>query len=101
MNAMNQENTSHSAHLTESYWPANRSELVLDVTLGQLLREVAAEVPDCVALVEGGPDASSRRRWTYPHLLAEPEPIASALLGMFQPAERIALLAPNSPEVEF
>jgi fatty-acyl-CoA synthase len=100
MNAMNQENTSHSAHLTESYWPANRSELVLDVTLGQLLREVAAEVPDCVALVEGRPDASSRRRWTYAQLLAEAERIASALLGMFQPGERIALWAPNSPEWE-
>jgi fatty-acyl-CoA synthase len=100
MNTMKQGNTSHSAHLTESYWPADKSESVLDVTLGQLLREVAAEVPDCVALVEGRPDASSRRRWTYAQLLAEAERVASALLARFQPGERIAVWAPNIPEWE-
>lgn len=86
--------------LTESYWPADESEPVLDITLGQLLREVAAEVPDRDALVEGIPEVSSRRRWTYSQLLSEAEDVAAALLGHFEPGERIAVLAPNIPEWE-
>lgn len=97
---MNQENASHSMQLTESYWPANSSELVLDVTLGQLLRQAALEVPDRVALVEGSAEASSRRRWTYAQLLTEAERVAAALLTRFQPGQRIAIWAPNIPEWE-
>src|SRR6266496_2516400 len=100
INAMNYGNLSHSAQVTESYWPADRSEPLLDVTLGQLLRQAALEVPDRIALVEGCPDASSHRRWTYAQLLLEAERVASALLTRFQPGERIAVWAPNIPEWE-
>ncbi len=97
---MNRGNMSHSAQVTESYRPADKSGPMLDVTLGQLLRQAALEVPDRIALVEGCPDASSRRRWTYAQLLTEAERVASALLGKFQPGERIAVWAPNIPEWE-
>ncbi|BBL79275.1 AMP-binding protein [Rubrobacter xylanophilus] len=86
--------------LTESYWPADESEPILDITLGQLLREVVAEVPDRDALVEGVPEESRRRRWTYSQLLSEAEDVAAALLGRFKPGERIAIMAPNIPEWE-
>ena len=54
------------AELSESYWPADNSEALRDLTLSGLLREVAAEVPDRIALVEAVPDPAKRRRWSSP-----------------------------------
>lgn len=54
--------------------------------------------------MEGRPDSSRRRRWSYADLLTESERVARALLGRFAPGERLAVWAPNSPEwllVEF
>ncbi|HEX5503148.1 MAG TPA: AMP-binding protein, partial [Thermomicrobiales bacterium] len=81
-----------------SYWPADRSEPVRELTVGGLLREAAAAAPDQVALVAGVPDPAARRRWTYAALLAEAERAARALLGRFRPGERVAVWAPNIPE---
>ena len=39
------------------------------LTVGELLRRVAGEVPDRVALVAGDPDPERRRRWSYRELL--------------------------------
>ena len=39
-----------------------------DLTIGGLLREVAAQVPDRRALVAGVPDPAGRREWTYADL---------------------------------
>ena len=89
---------SEPVRLTESYWPADTAEPVLDVTLGQLLRELAEEHPDRTALVEGIPDAARRRRWTYAELLSDSERVAAALLGRFRPGERVAIWAPNVVE---
>ncbi len=97
---MNRGNTSRSAQVTESYWPADRSEPILDATIGQLLRQAALKVPDHIALVEGCSDASARRRWTYAQLLTDAERVASALVSRFQPGARIAIWAPNIPEWE-
>ena len=87
-----------SISLTESYWPADTSEDLLNLSLGDLLRQVASEVPDRMALVEGIPDASARRRWTYAQMLATAEQVARALLSRFEPGERIAVFAANCPE---
>ena len=77
---------------TESFWPADESEPVLDLTVGQLLRDAAAEVPDRTALIGGG------QRWTYAELLADAERVAATLLARFSPGERVAVWAPNRPE---
>jgi len=69
-----------------------------EVTVGELLRRAAAQVPDRTALVEGIPDAGARRRWTYASLLSESERAARALLGRFAPGEHVAVWAPNIPE---
>jgi fatty-acyl-CoA synthase len=87
-----------SARLATSYWPADRSEPLLDTTVGDLLRAAAAEVPGRLALVEGSPDPAARRTWTYAELLAVAERTARALLARFAPGERIAVWAPNCPE---
>jgi acyl-CoA synthetase (AMP-forming)/AMP-acid ligase II len=86
--------------LTVSHWVPDGSGPPLrpDLTVGGLLREVAAAVPERLALVEGTPDPASRRRWTYAQLLADAERCARVLLGRFQVGERIAIWAPNSAE---
>ena len=88
----------HTTRLTESYWPADTSRDLLDSNVGDVLRQVASEVPDRTALVEGVPDAARRRRWTYAQLLADSEKVAAALLGRFQPGDRVAVWADNIPE---
>src|ERR1700737_1672342 len=86
------------AELSEAYWPADNSEALRDVTLGGLLREVAAEVPDRIALVDAAPDPTKRRRWSYARLLAEAQCAARALLMHFASGDRIAFCAPNCAE---
>jgi len=71
---------------------------VHDVTIGGLLREVAARSPDTEALVEGLPDGTAGRRWTFAQLLADSERLAHGLAARFRPGERIAVWAPNVPE---
>lgn len=84
--------------LSESYWPADESEPVLDQTVGDLLRSAAGQAPDVQALVEGLAGPEERRRWTYAELLEESERAARALLGLFSPGERVAVWANNIPE---
>jgi fatty-acyl-CoA synthase len=90
--------------LETSYFPAETSEPVLDTTVGGILRDAAAEAPDAPVLIEGCPDPSARRRWTYAELLRDAERAAHALRSRFEPGEQVAIWAPNIPEwviVEF
>ncbi len=84
--------------LDNSYFPADPSEPVLDTTVGGILRDAAAEAPDAPALIEGSPDPSARRRWTFAELLADAERAAHALRSRFEPGEQVAIWAPNIPE---
>jgi fatty-acyl-CoA synthase len=84
------------AKLTESYWPADRSVALRDLTVGDLLREAAKDSPDVVGLVAGVPGVD--RRWTFAEMLAEAERVAVALLARLAPGERLAVWAPNLPE---
>jgi len=85
--------------LTESYFPAQAEDVeLLDSTCGGALRDAVAAVPDRIALIEGIPDASSRRRWTYAELLRDSEQAARALLTRFQPGDHVAVWAANCPE---
>ena len=74
------------------------SAVILDETVGSLLRWATEQTPSAVALVEGLPDPADRRRWRYAELLAESEQVAQALLSRFEPGERIAVWANNIPE---
>jgi len=86
------------SRLSTSYLAADESRPVLEMTVGDLLRDAAAAAPHAIALVEGTPDPEGRRRWTYAELLAEAEQAARALLGRFEPGERVAVWANNIPE---
>jgi fatty-acyl-CoA synthase len=87
-----------SLHLAESYCPADESEELLDITIGDLLRQTAAEVPDRLVLVEATPDPEARRTWTYAELLESAEQVARALLARFEKGDRLAIWAPNCAE---
>ncbi len=71
---------------------------VRDITLGDLLREATGAVPDKLALVEGIPDESARRQWTYRELLEESTTVARALAARYEPGDRVAVWAHNIPE---
>jgi fatty-acyl-CoA synthase len=86
------------ARLSISHWPADTSGPLLRESIGAALRRAAAEVPARVALIEGTPNASARRRWTYAQLLASAEEVGAALLMRFAPGERVAVWGSNVPE---
>ncbi|MDQ1660418.1 MAG: fatty-acyl-CoA synthase [Blastococcus sp.] len=90
--------TATPPRLEVSYWPAEPSSGVRDITVGDLLREGAAVAPDRLALVDGGADPAARRAWTYVELLADVERVARALLARFEPGDRIAIWAPNAAD---
>ncbi|MWV26735.1 AMP-binding protein [Aurantiacibacter rhizosphaerae] len=71
---------------------------ILDTTIGGLLRDQAAANGSRDALLEGLPDGTVGRRWTYAELLNDAERLAKGLATRFQPGERVAVWAPNVPE---
>lgn len=87
-----------TARLTSSYWPKDTSRQVLSITLGGLLRQAAQKAPERIALVDGGAEITTRRRWSYRELLGQAEHVAHRLLARFRPGERVAIYAPNCPE---
>lgn len=84
--------------LTRSYTSADTVRPVHPQTVGDLLRQAAADTPESVALIDGVPDPEGRRSWTYAELLADAETLAVGLLERLSPGERILVVAPNSAE---
>jgi fatty-acyl-CoA synthase len=84
--------------LSTSYVPAQSDMATRDITIGALLREVAAKHPDAEALVEVSQDGAQGRRWTYKGLLIKAEYLAMALSTRFEPGERVMVWSPNCPE---
>lgn len=70
-------------------------------SVGEVLREAAMDSPDRPALVDGAAEPHARRRWTYKQLLRDAERCAYALLGRYEPGDRIAIWAPNIAEYQF
>ncbi len=81
-----------------SYRPAEDGPSLDHVALGDLLRRVAAAVPQRTALVDGQADPAARRRWTYAEMLEQAEAVGRYLAARFEPGERVALWASNQPE---
>ena len=84
--------------LLESHWPAELDQPLLDITIGDLLRQCAREVPDRIGFVEAPMPPLPTRRWTYAELLSAAERSARALLRHFQPGEKVAVWSPNCAE---
>ena len=88
----------YSLQLSKSFVPAQTDDSVREITVGGLLREIAAQFPLAPALVEVNMAGQTGRRWTYGELLAESEKLALAFASRFSPGEHIVVWAPNIPE---
>ena len=88
----------YSLRPTESFVSAQTDDVVREITIGELLRETAAQHPSAAALVEVNVKGETDRTWTYGQLLADSEKLALALSTRFSPGERITVWAPNTPE---
>jgi fatty-acyl-CoA synthase len=71
---------------------------LVDWTIGEALQGAASEVPDRLALIEGVPEVSERRQWTYREFYDDSVRTARALLTRFQPGDHISVWAHNVPE---
>lgn len=88
----------YNLNLSESLVPAQTDDVVREITVGGLLREVAAEYGASPALVEVTIPGKTGRAWSYRELLIESETLASVLSTRFAPGERVTVWAPNIPE---
>jgi fatty-acyl-CoA synthase len=70
----------------------------LETTVGSVLRDAAAAVPDGTAVIAWGLEPGTRRTWTFAELLRDAERTARALLSRFDPGEHVAIWAPSLPE---
>ena len=88
----------YEIRLSESSFPAQSDGDIREITVGELLREVAARSPNAAAVVDIDAHGRAGRTWTYAELLAEAETLALALSSRFRPGERVVVWAPNVPE---
>ena len=88
----------YDLNLTLSHVPAQPDREVREITIGALLREVAAARPESEALIEVRQDGTEGRRWTYAEILKDAERLALALSTRFAPGERLVVWSANNPE---
>ena len=84
--------------LQTAWFPAQNDAEIRDITIGDLLREIAATYPDAIALQAIDAEGQTARTFTYNQLLAESEQLALALSSRFQHGEKVVVWAPNQPE---
>ena len=88
----------YKVELTESYFPAQAGPEPTPTTIGDMLRQSAARVPDQSALKELNYEGQICRSWTYAELLSDCERLARALASRHTEGARIAVYANNVPE---
>jgi len=69
------------------------------ITIGAMLREVAAKNPEQLGLIVPADLIAPERRWTYRELVAEAERSAHALLAVYAPGDRVATWSGGSAEI--
>ncbi|MDB5608465.1 MAG: hypothetical protein JWP25_5365 [Bradyrhizobium sp.] len=77
-----------AAHIGISQRFGERSDPVLETTVGGALFAAAEIWGDRIALVDGIADALTRRRWTFAEIAVQSRTVAMALLEHFHPGER-------------
>ena len=81
----------YNVRLSEALFSAQTDGVVREITVGGLLREVAAQHLDAPAVVDVDMDGQTGRTWTYGELLADSEELALALSTRFRPGERVVV----------
>jgi len=87
-----------AAHGGISHGFGDRSDPVLETTVGGALLAAAEVWGNRVALVDGVADALERRRWTFAQIATQSRIVATALLQHFGPGEHVAVWASNCPQ---
>lgn len=88
----------YTVNLTTAHFPAQNDAEIREITVGGLLRDVAANTPNAVAMVDIADNGDCGPSWTYAELLAQSGRLAHALATRFAPGERVVVWAPNIPE---
>lgn len=81
--------------LAESYFPAQAYAELRDVTVGELLREIAAAYGQNIAMIDIDSNGERSNEWTYAALLTQSEALAKALSTRYEAGERVVVWAPN------
>ncbi len=84
--------------LISSHCHGDKDTDLIEKSIGLAFLDVAKKYANKTALVEGLPEHSERRSWSYEEISSSAETIAIALLEMFESGERIAVWGANSPE---
>ena len=84
--------------LTTSYFPLQRDAELREITVGWLLRGIAASHGQAVAMIDVDENGECGQQWTYAALLDEAERLALKLSTRFAPGEKVVVWAPNIPE---
>jgi fatty-acyl-CoA synthase len=90
--------TMYDVNLTTSHFPAQNDAEIRDITVGDLLREIAAENQHSVAMVDIADNGDCGQTWTYAELLAQAQHLAEALTSRFEAGEKVVVWAPNIPQ---
>ena len=88
----------YDVNLTTSHFPAQNDAEIRDITVGDLLREIAAENQHAVAMVDIADDGDCGQTWTYAELLEQAQHLAEALTSRFEAGEKVVVWAPNIPQ---
>jgi fatty-acyl-CoA synthase len=90
--------TMYDVNLTTSHFPAQKDAEIRDITVGDLLRKIAAENQQAVAMVDIADNGDCGQTWTYAELLAQAQHLAEALTSRFEAGEKVVVWAPNIPQ---
>ena len=88
----------YDVNLTTSHFPAQNDAEIRDITVGDLLREIAAENQHAVAMVDIADNGDCGQTWTYAELLVQAQHLAEALTSRFEAGEKVVVWAPNIPQ---
>jgi len=88
----------YDIQLSESLFPAQPDGEIREITVGGLLRDIAAAHPADTAVVDVDMHGQLGRSWSYAELLEDSEKLALALSTRYAPGERLVVWAPNIPQ---
>ena len=84
--------------LKEAYFPAVKTEEILNTTIGEELRKASIDSGSMMALVQVQDDGSLGRSWTYEELYKDCLELAKRMSSRHKKGTRVAVWAPNYPE---
>ena len=88
----------YDLELKKSHFPAQNDADILNITVGELLREVAAKSSTKTALADILDNGACGQSQTYKEIYEKAESLALSLSNKYKKGERIVVWAPNIPE---